>query len=332
MDPFSGEGGKSSLKPPLTYPKTAPLEFSLTTTSPTELLNITTAFYTHAYSTVLAYDTTALSASNKRTAQLLKYRSQIALGQSPTVISTLKNSQDAASRSIVALAQNSLPSPAQKSTALSTASSLAESDGEDSVVQICAGTVLASHAEYAQATDLLSKHQGSLEAVALLVQIHLLQNRTDLAIKEVAAAKRWAQDSLLINLAESWTNLREGGGEKYQSAYYVFEELASTPGTTSPTALVGQAVAEIHLGRYEEAEAALQQAMSSEKGEVDVQAIANSIVLASVMGKRGEVVQTLVESLRGMDEDHALLRDLEEKSQAFDTAAAKYSAKVPVAA
>lgn len=45
-------------------------------------------------------------------------------------------------------------------------------------------------------------------SVALIVQIHLQQNRTDLALKEVQAAKRWAQDSLLINLAESWVGMR----------------------------------------------------------------------------------------------------------------------------
>lgn len=228
---------------------------------------------------------------------------------------------DEASRAIVALAQYS----SGDSSSLEIASSLAESDPEDAVVQICAGTILAAAGEYAKAIELLNRHQGSLEAVALLVQIHLMQNRTDLAVKEVAAAKRWAQDSLLINLAEAWTNLREGGGDKYQSAFYVYEELASTPGTTSPTALVGQAVAEIHLGRTEEAEAALQQALATENA--DVQAIANSIVLASVMGKKFEVVQGLLQQLQEKDQEHALLRDLEEKSQAFDAAAAKYSAK-----
>ena len=45
-------------------------------------------------------------------------------------------------------------------------------------------------------------------SVALLTQIHIMQNRTDLALKEVQAAKRWAQDSLLINLAEAWLDLR----------------------------------------------------------------------------------------------------------------------------
>ncbi len=47
-----------------------------------------------------------------------------------------------------------------------------------------------------------------VDAVALIAQIHLQQNRTDLALKEVTAARRWAQDSLLVNLAESWVGLR----------------------------------------------------------------------------------------------------------------------------
>lgn len=47
-----------------------------------------------------------------------------------------------------------------------------------------------------------------VEAVSLIVQIHLQQNRNDLAVKEVQAARRWAQDSLLVNLAESWVGLR----------------------------------------------------------------------------------------------------------------------------
>lgn len=48
----------------------------------------------------------------------------------------------------------------------------------------------------------------AVDAVALIVQIHLQQNRNDLALKEVTSAKRWAQDSLLVNLAESWVGLR----------------------------------------------------------------------------------------------------------------------------
>lgn len=121
-----------------------------------------------------------------------------------------------------------------------------------------------------------------MEAVALITQINLEQNRLDLAVKEVANARKWAQDSLLVNLAESWVGLRVGG-EKYQQAFYVFEELAQAESTTSTHSMVSQAVAEIHLGRLEEAEAALQQALA--KDPESAEAIANSIVLNVVAGR-----------------------------------------------
>jgi hypothetical protein len=41
------------------------------------------------------------------------------------------------------------------------------------------------------------------------VQIHLQQNRLDLAKKEAVNARKWAQDSLLVNIIESWVGMRE---------------------------------------------------------------------------------------------------------------------------
>lgn len=120
-------------------------------------------------------------------------------------------------------------------------------------------------------------------------------------MKEVQAARRWAQDSLLVNITESWVGLRVvgrfypglcivthlwltvQGGEKYQQAFYVYEEMAQAPSTSATKSLVGQAVAEIHLGRLPEAEAALQQAM--QKDPSDAEAIINTIVLSVLSGK-----------------------------------------------
>jgi len=73
------------------------------------------------------------------------------------------------------------------------------------------------------------------------------------------------------------------GGEKYQQAFYVFEELAQAPSTSSSQSLVSQAVAEIHLGRLEEAEAALQQALAKDPKNPDI--IVNTIVLNVIAGK-----------------------------------------------
>lgn len=116
------------------------------------------------------------------------------------------------------------------------------------------------------------------------------------------------------------------GGESYQSTFYVYEELASAPSTSSITSLIGQAVSELHLGRLPEAEAALQQVLAAE--QVDPQGIANAIVLANVMGKKSEDVQALKSQLEKKIPQHAFLRDIAEKSQGFDTAAAKYKPKV----
>jgi coatomer protein complex subunit epsilon len=73
------------------------------------------------------------------------------------------------------------------------------------------------------------------------------------------------------------------GGEKYQQAFYVFEELAQAPATSSIQSLISQAVAEIHLGRLDEAEAALKQALAKDPKNAEV--ISNSIVLNVIQGK-----------------------------------------------
>ena len=113
------------------------------------------------------------------------------------------------------------------------------------------------------------------------------------------------------------------GGERYQQAFYVFEEMAQAPSTSATKSLVGQAVAELHLGRLPEAEAALEQAI--QKDANDLEAIANSIVLNIISGKD---MSEQTSSLEGLAPDYPFLVDVQEKSSLFDQAAGKYSAKV----
>ncbi|KAJ6180980.1 hypothetical protein N7519_011441 [Penicillium mononematosum] len=266
-----------------------------------ELLNIHSAFHSGQYQSVIDFETSALSPENKLPAQVLRLRAQIALGQFDESLAEPSIEEDS-------------PDLSHKNSQRTTP--------ENNTVQILAATVLQAQDHSEEALALLSKHQGNLEAVSLIVQIHLQQNRTDLALKEVQAAKRWGQDSLLVNVAESWVGLRVGG-EKYQSAFYVYEELASAPSTSAPLAIVGQAIAEIHLGRLPEAEAALTAAL--EKYPTDVELIANSIVLNVLAGKQTEELES---RLQQVQPSHSLLTDIQEKSEFFDTAAAKFSAKV----
>jgi coatomer protein complex subunit epsilon len=132
------------------------------------------------------------------------------------------------------------------------------------------------------------------------------------------------------------------GGEKYQSAFYVYEELASNPNSTAPMSIVGQAIAELHLGRFPEAEAALTAAL--EKYPEGVELIANTIVLNVLTGKDTTELTSYVapiynlgnvpvlmfryRRLESLQPSHALITDLAEKSSFFDTAAAKYVPKL----
>lgn len=252
------------------------------------------------------------------------------------------------------LAEYEATKAATKSTdaVLDKARRLAAKEGDNLSVELCIGTVLADSGAQEEALQLLAKHQGSLDAVALIVQIHLAMNRVDLAGKEAAGARKWAQDSLLVNIVESWVGMREvrlssflsflhpiliisvagegmmlrdysKGGEKYQAAYYVFEELAQAPSTQSPHNLVSQALAELHLGRLPEAEAALQQAMQLDPENEDV--LANLVVLNTVVGKD---TKEAMDGLKRVNPRHHLLMGLGEKREEFGKAAERYTPKL----
>ncbi|AEO56035.1 hypothetical protein MYCTH_2300478 [Thermothelomyces thermophilus ATCC 42464] len=286
-----------------------------------ELINIHNHFHQGQYQEVVDFDVSSLSPENALPARVLQLRARVALGQAEDVLAEVQGEADGVPElaAVGALAEQAL---GRGEAAVETIEKLAQSAGDNPTVQVLGGTVLQAAGKSEEALALLGRHQGSLDAVALIVQIHLQQNRNDLAVKEVAAARRWAQDSLLVNLAESWVGLRLGG-EKYQQAFYVFEELAQAPATSSVQSLVSQAVAELHLGRVEEAQAALEQALKKEPGYAE--AIANLLVLSVIAGKSAE---ELTSSLQKANPDHPLLVDLAEKSDLFDRAATKYKAKV----
>ncbi|KAF4125746.1 coatomer subunit epsilon [Geosmithia morbida] len=284
-----------------------------------ELINIHNYFHQGQYQEVVDFDTSSFSPENAVPAKVLVLRARIALGQAKDVASEVKGESEPDLQAVGALADLSL---GNADSAVKTIEGLASSSPDNVTVQVVGGIVLQAAGKSEDALALLSQHQGSLDAVSLIVQIYLSQNRIDLALKEVTGARRWAQDSLLVNLAESWVGLRVGG-EKYQQAFYVFEELAQAPATSSSWSLVSQAVCELHLGRLEESQAALEQALQKDPGQAD--AIANLLVLTVISGKDPK---EFTESLKKANPKHKFLVDLEEKNELFDKAAAKYKPKV----
>jgi coatomer protein complex subunit epsilon len=232
-------------------------------------LTIFNAFHQAQYQKVIDFDTSSLSSENALPARILQLRAQIASGQAEEVLADVEGEDEVPD--LAAVKALALYGTGNTSTAVKEIEELAATSSENATVQVTGGTVLQAAGKSEEALALLMKHSGSLEAVALIVQIHLQHNRTDLAQKEVQAARKWAQDSLLVNIAESWVGLRLGG-ERYQQAFYEFEEMP-----------LCQAVAEIHLGRLPEAEAALKKVKQEDPDNVE--AISNSIVLSVLSAK-----------------------------------------------
>ncbi|KAK1810421.1 hypothetical protein LTR12_015226 [Friedmanniomyces endolithicus] len=287
-----------------------------------ELLNIHTAMIQAQYTSVLNdYSTSDYSTSNRLPVQILQYRAQCALRQYDEVIGSISDSDARSTPDLAAV--RTYASYLQKPSAgtVQEAERLAEKEGDNLSVQLLCGTILARAEKAELALQLLARHTGSLDAVALTVQIHLLQNRTDLALQQAKSARSFAQDALLVNLAESWVGMRQGG-EQYQKAFYVFEELAQSPASASAMSLVAQAVTELHLGRVEEAETALNAALEMEPENAT--ALANKMVLDAVMGR--DMVEAR-SKLERVDKEHEILADMVAKREAFQAAMAKYSPK-----
>jgi len=178
-----------------------------------ELVNIHTAFVQGQYNNVLNdFSEDDFSSSNALPVRILQYRAQCALGQYDDVIGAISDS-DAKSNPDLAAARtfaSFLKSGADaEGNAVSEAERLAEQYGDNLTVELLCGTVLARVGKAEQAVALLQKHQGSLDAVALLAQIQLSLNRTDLAVKEAKGARSMGQDALLVNLIESWVGMRQ---------------------------------------------------------------------------------------------------------------------------
>lgn len=177
-----------------------------------ELVNIHTAFVQGQYQLVLSdFDPSSFSESNRLPVKVLQYRAQCELGQASEVLSAISTADASGSPDLAAVRTyaSSLGKDAQDEKVVAEAEKLSEEQGDNLTVQLLCGTVLARAGKQEQALQLLAKHQGSLDAVALIVQIHLSQNRTDLAVKEAKGARSFAQDAPLVNLAESWIGIRQ---------------------------------------------------------------------------------------------------------------------------
>jgi hypothetical protein len=142
------------------FVKSPPTRAQSPTNDCPELINIHSAFHAGAYQQVLDFDTSSFSSSNALPVRVLKLRSQIALGQAQAVSSEL-----ASEKTPDLVAVKLLADYEQGKDVVEQAKKLAEQHGQENLtVQLCVGIVLERAGETEAALDVLSKHQGSLDA------------------------------------------------------------------------------------------------------------------------------------------------------------------------
>lgn len=271
------------------------------------LFNEKNAFYKGVFQTLE-------DAASKPGSESLLLRSRVELDPARAV-KDLKNDKKELSQAAYALA---LHKTGNTTESLKIADKLLNSS--DPEIQIIIATILAREPDRVEdAIDVLNSIDDSLEAAALLIQIYLSIDQLAQAQTTLKAAKGWAQDAELIQLAESWVSLRAGGTDNYQSAFYTAQEFADTAGSPIRM-LLAQAVAEIELGNYEEAEGTMIQVLSKEPENAD--ALANSVALKTLTGKDTTAER---EKLATVAPGHPLVLEIQEKVHEFDTIKNNYS-------
>ncbi|CAI5946841.1 unnamed protein product [Closterium sp. NIES-65] len=189
---------------------------------------------------------------------------------------------------------------------------------KNATLLLVAGTVYAREQNFVDALKIAHALPGNLELMALSVQVFLLMDRADLAEKQVKAMQQVDEDATLTQLALGWVSLAMGGS-KVQEATYVFQELADK---FSPTValLNGSALAQMHSGNFEDAEALLLDALN--KDAKDANTLANLVVCSL---HRGKPATRYLNQLRTVAPDHILVQRQLASEAAFDQAVAAYA-------
>ncbi|KAL1933880.1 hypothetical protein VTP01DRAFT_7970 [Rhizomucor pusillus] len=297
------------------------------------LFGIRNAFALGNYQTVIndvSSSRVAQSPAAQTEAQSYLYRSYIAQGKYNVVINDIPEAADAeAPHKAIRLLATYLRAKQKNESeecenVVQQALALIEEGANrvDQTVQVIVATILVNDGKLEDALRILHSRAKKLECVALATQIYLQMDRVDLARKEVAHAKSWAEDALLLQLMEAWVDLRIGG-DKYQEAFYIYEEFGQSNADASTKVLNGQAAANIALGRYPEAESLLMEAMNKNSDDPDT--LVNMIVCANLTSKPADVINRYVSQLREVAPQHPFLQDLDLKSSLFDRTASRFA-------
>jgi coatomer subunit epsilon len=196
------------------------------------------------------------------------YRSYIALGQPNVVISEVKESAPTSLQAVKLLATYEAQ-PDAKDIVLMTLTEWLDdqTSGNNPTLQLIAATIYCKEDNLKEAIRAI-RNGVTMEQIALLAQIYLRMDRLDLAQKQHRILQQADEDAALTQLVGAWVCISAGGSKRVQEAAMIYDELIDKY-HASPMLLNGAAVAKMHLGEWQEAEASLVEASSKGGSSAD---------------------------------------------------------------
>ncbi|PKU59700.1 Coatomer subunit epsilon-1 [Dendrobium catenatum] len=285
----------------------------MASSSPDLLFGLRNNFHIGAYQAAINNsDVPNLSTDEAIERDSLVYRSYIALGShQQLVIDEVDSSAPTALQAVKLLA---IYLSGNKESAIS---SLWEwlSDaaiGNNPVLRLVAGIIYMHEQDYNEAL----KHTnagGTMELLALNVQIYIKMHRSDYAEKQLKLMQQIDEDHTLTQLASAWFNLAVGGS-KIQEAYLIYQDFSEKYQMTGMI-LNGKAVCCMHMGRFDEAETLLLEALN--KDAKDAETLANLVVCSLHVGKSAS---RYLSQLKLTHPDHVLIKRVSSAEDSFDRA------------
>ncbi|GLJ35393.1 hypothetical protein SUGI_0711820 [Cryptomeria japonica] len=279
---------------------------------PDALFSLRNNFYVGAYQAAINdSDVHGLSEDESIERDCLVYRSYIGLRSYQLVIDEINDSAPTPLQAVKILAMY-LAGPQYKENAIS---SLKEwlSDGvisNNPVLKLVAGTIYMHEQDYNEA--LKHTHSGgTLELNALNVQIYLKMHRSDHAEKQLKIMQQIDEDHTLTQLANAWINLAVGGS-KVQEAYLIFQDFCDKYQQTV-TILNGKAICCMHMGKFDEADTVLLEALNKDAKDADT--LANLVVCNLHLGKP---VTRYLSQLKSYHPEHLLIKRASSAEENFD--------------
>eukprot|EP00126_Sphaerothecum_destruens_P008331 Sdes_comp20173_c0_seq1m13382 len=193
--------------------------------------------------------------------------------------------------------------------------------GNNPIVKLVAGLVYFSQENYDDCMRILHD-SNDLECCGLMIACLLKIHRIQAACKELSRMQQLDDDATLTHISHALVDLHLGNSEKYQEAFYIYQELCEKFIPT-PFLLNGKAVCLIHLARFQEAEAVLLEGL--EKDPNHCETLANLVVVSTRLNKSRDIISRYFSHLKESNADLPFCVQATSCESLFDQFSQRYS-------